>query len=152
MKVYRVGKTKFAADLKGEGASLFGGRWNNKTVGCLYTAQSRALAVLEYTVNVNKDDIPRALSIITIEIPDHPIKILQEKDLPCDWRQSPAPSSTKNFGSTLLLAAKEPVIQIPSTLIPQEFNFILNPLHPGSKLFKIVEITDFIYDLRIKTV
>ena len=62
MKVYRLSKTKFAEDLTGEGARLNGGRWNHILTACLYTAESRALAVLEYTVNVNIDDIPRALA------------------------------------------------------------------------------------------
>src|SRR3954451_490341 len=99
MIVYRVGKSKYASDLTGEGATLYGGRWNNKLVGCLYTSESRALAVLEYSVNVNIEDIARALSITSIEIPDQIIKTLNEQDLPGDWRRSPAPSSTKEFGS-----------------------------------------------------
>lgn len=152
MRVYRVSRTKYAGDLKGEGAKLFGGRWNNKMIACLYTSESRALAVLEYTVNVNIDDIPRALSITTIEIPDRPIKFLNEPDLPGDWKSSPAPSSTKDFGSKLLLAAVEPVIKIPSSVIPAEFNYLLNPLHSDSKKFKVIDISDFIYDVRIKTV
>ena len=152
MIVYKVGRTKYASDLHGEGARLFGGRWNNKMVGCLYTSENRALALLEYTVNVNIDDIPRSLSITAIEIPDRPIRILNEADLPVDWKQSPAPSSTKDFGSKFLLAAAEPVIRIPSTVIPYEFNYLLNPLHPESKKFKIIDTSDFIYDVRIKTV
>jgi RES domain-containing protein len=152
MIVYRIGKTKYAGDLKGEGAGLFGARWNNKMVACLYTSESRALALLEYTVNVNIDDIPRALSITAIEIPDRTIRILNEADLPGDWKDSPAPSSTKDFGSTLLLAAAEPVIRIPSAVIPDEFNYLLNPLHPDSKKFKITDMRDFVYDVRIKTV
>ena len=152
MIVYRVGRTKYASDLKGEGARLFGGRWNNKMVGCLYTSESRALAVLEYTVNVNIDDIPRALSLTTIEIPDRAIRVLNENDLPGDWKLSPAPSSTKDFGSKLLLAAAEPIIKIPSTVIPDEFNYLLNPLHSDSKKFKIIDTSDFVYDVRIKTV
>jgi len=152
MIVYRVGRTKYASDLNGEGARLFGGRWNNKMVGCLYTSETRALALLEYTVNVNLDDIPRALSFTAIEIPDWPIRILKEADLPGNWTQSPAPSSTKDFGSKLLLAAAEPVIRIPSTIIPAEFNYILNPLHPESKKFKIINTREFSYDVRIKTV
>ncbi|WP_299290564.1 RES family NAD+ phosphorylase [uncultured Mucilaginibacter sp.] len=150
MLVYRVGKTKYANDLTGEGARLFGGRWNNKMIGCVYTSESRALALLEYTVNIAIDDIPRALSITTIEIPDQLIKILNEADLPGDWKHSPAPSSAKNFGSDLLLAATEPVIKIPSTVIPNEFNYLLNPLHSESKKFRIMDISDFIYDVRIK--
>lgn len=152
MLVYRVGKTKYANDLTGEGARLFGGRWNNKMISCLYTSGSRALALLEYTVNIDINDIPRALSITTIEIPDRSIKILKEADLPGDWKQSPAPSSTKTFGSKLLLAAEKPVIRILSTVVPEEYNYLLNPLHPESKKFKIVSVGDFVYDVRIKTV
>jgi RES domain-containing protein len=152
MIVYRIGKTKYAGDLNGEGAKLFGARWNNKMIACLYTSESRALALLEYTVNVNIDDIPPVLSITAIEIPDRIIRILNEPDLPADWKQSPAPSSTKDFGSKLLLAAAEPVIRIPSAVIPYEFNYLLNPLHPDSKKFKIAGISNFVYDVRIKTV
>ena len=152
MLVYRVGKTKYADDLTGVGARLFGGRWNNKMIGCLYTSESRALAVLEYTVNINIDFIPRALSITVIEIPDKTITILTEAELPGDWKQSPAPSSAKDFGSKLLQAAAEPVIKIPSAVITSEFNYLLNPLHPDSKKFKIIDIDDFVYDVRIKSV
>ena len=152
MLVYRVGRTKYSTDLTGEGARLFGGRWNNKMIGCLYTSESRALAVLEYTVNVNIDDIPRALSITTIEIPDLTINILNEADLPGDWRNSPGPSSAKEFGSALLLSAADPVIRIPSAVIPAEFNYLLNPLHTDSQKIKVIDISDFAYDVRIKTV
>ncbi|MCW3091033.1 MAG: hypothetical protein JWP81_2102 [Ferruginibacter sp.] len=152
MKVYRVSKTKYASDLRGEGARLFGGRWNNKMIGCVYASESRALAVLEYTVNVNIDEVPRALSIVTIDIPDRKIRVLKEADLPGDWKRSPAPSSTKNFGSKLLLDASESIIKIPSTVIPDEFNYLLNPLHPDSKKIKIIKIEDFVYDVRIKII
>ena len=152
MIVYRVGRSKYADDATGKGARLFGGRWNNKMIACVYTSESRALAVLEYTVNVNIDDIPRALSITVIEIPVRKIKILNEGDLPGNWKHSPAPSSTKIFGSKLLLAAAEPIIRIPSTIIPAEFNYLLNPLHPESLKFKVIEISDFVYDVRIKKV
>lgn len=152
MIVYRIGRTRYANDLIGEGARLFGGRWNNKLIGCLYTSESRALALLEYTVNIDINDIPRALSITTIEISDHYIKNLKEADLPGDWKYSPAPSSTKSFGSKLLLAAAEPVIKIPSAIIPDEYNYLLNPLHTESKKFKVTDINDFIYDVRIKNV
>jgi RES domain-containing protein len=152
MIVFRVGRTKYASDLEGVGARMFGGRWNNKLVGCLYTSESRALAVLEYTVNVNIDDIPRALSITIVEIPDQPIKVLVETDLPGDWKRIPAPSSTKDFGSKLLLAAAEPVIKIPSAVIQSEYNYLLNPLHKDFKKIKILDISDFTYDVRIKTV
>ena len=131
---------------------MAGGRWNDKNVYCLYTSESKALALLEYTVNVNIDDVPRALSFLTLEIPDNNIISLTEADLPGDWKAVPAPSSTKQFGSALLLAATAPIIKIPSTIIPGEFNYLLNPLHPDNRRFKILKTEDFVYDVRIKVI
>lgn len=150
MLVYRISKTKYATDLSGEGARLFGGRWNNKLTPCIYTSESRALALLEYTVNINIDDIPRALSIITLDILDEGIYELNQSQLPGDWKDVPAPSSTKDLGSNLLNEAKNAVIKIPSAIIANEFNYILNPRYPQSKSFKIIDIKDFVYDIRIK--
>ncbi|WP_018613563.1 RES family NAD+ phosphorylase [Segetibacter koreensis] len=152
MIVYRIGRTKYANDLTGEGARLNGGRWNHRLSSCLYTSESRALAVLEYTVNVNIDDIPRALSISTIQIPESSILELTIAELPGDWRASPAPSSTREFGTQLLKKANFPVIKIPSAIIPEEHNFLLNPLHKDSSTFSIIDVEDFVYDIRIKAV
>jgi len=152
MKVYRIGKTKHAADMTGEGSKLFGGRWNHKTVPCIYTSESRALALLEYTVNINIEEIPRALSIITLEIPSNNIESIAEDQIPGNWKEVPAPASTKDFGTHLLKTSLHPIFKIPSSVMPQEYNYILNPLHADSKYYKIIEIADFIYDVRIKLV
>jgi RES domain-containing protein len=151
MIVYRIGRTKYATDLTGEGARLNGGRWNHKLTPCLYTSESRSLAVLEYTVNVNVEDIPRALSMTTLHIPDKHVLQLNISDLPGNWRAAPAPASTKDFGTELLKKSQYPVIRIPSAVIPDEFNYLLNPLHRDSLQFSIVDTNDFIYDVRIKT-
>jgi RES domain-containing protein len=150
MLVYRIGNAMYAGDLTGEGAKIHGGRWNHITVPCLYTSGSRALTVLEYSVNVNISKILRALAVTTIEIQDATIMEMQVADLPGNWRESPAPSSTKDFGSALLMAADFPVIKIPSTIIPEEYNYILNPHLRDAKKFRIKETKDFIYDVRIK--
>ena len=150
MIVYRVGRLKYAKDLTGEGARLFGGRWNNKGVPCLYTSESRSLSLLEYSVNVNLDDVPRALTMAIIEIPDTSIKVVTEAELPGNWKHAPAPAETKDFGSNLFKEEQFSVFKIPSTVIPEEFNYLLNPLHQDSKLFKLLEIKDFIYDVRIQ--
>jgi RES domain-containing protein len=150
MIVYRLSKTKFAADLTGEGARLNGGRWNHVLTACLYTAESRSLAVLEYTVNTNIDDIPRALSLVTLEIPDTSIDIYSEAQLPGDWQAAPASASTRDFGTSWLKAAKNLAMKIPSTVVPEEWNVIINPLHPAIKECKIISTGDFVYDVRIK--
>ena len=150
MLVYRIGKTKYANNLSGEGARLFGGRWNHILTACVYASENRALALLEFTVNTNIDFIPRALSITTIEIPDTHILIVTQSDLPGNWKEAPAPSSTKDFGTQLLKTAATPVIKIPSVVVPDESNYLLNPAHPESSLCRVVETKDFVYDVRIK--
>lgn len=152
MIVYRVGRTKYSKDLSGEGARLYGGRWNHILTPCIYTSESRALAVLEYTVNVNLDNIPRSLSITTFEIPDVGIHELTIAELPGNWTESPAPASTKDFGTNLLTQAASPIIKIPSAVITQEFNYLLNPKHAESKNIKVIHVEDFVYDVRIKLI
>src|SRR3954453_19600931 len=127
MIVYRISGRKYAEDLTGEGARLHGGRWNHKLTPCLYTAATRALAILEYSVNVNIDDIPRALSIASIEIPDTAILLLKQAQLPGDWRQAPSPSSTKDLGTALFKQNQYLAIHIPSVVIPEEYNYLINP-------------------------
>lgn len=150
MLVYRISKTQYADDLNGTGAKLFGGRWNHIDTPCIYTSQSIALAVLEFSVNVNIEFIPRALSIITFEIDDRLIKEIKLKKLPGDWKEVPAPFSTKDLG-TKHLKNGVPILKIPSTVIPMEFNYLINPFFDKAH-FKILKIEDFIYDLRIKNV
>lgn len=145
MLVFSVGRTKFSKDLSGEGARLHGGRWNHGLCPCIYTSESRALAVLEYTVNVHIEDIPRSLSVTTFEIRDAHIQAFSIADLPGNWTESPAPASTKDFGTNLLQAATAPVLKIPSAVIPREFNYILNPKHGDAKYFKILDVEDFLY-------
>ena len=125
MTVYRLVNSMYAKDLTGEGARLHGGRWNHTGIPCVYTSDSRSLAVLEFSVNVNVQSILRNLSMVELDIPDHFYEV-KIPALPGDWRASPAPASTKDFGSALLNAATNPVIKIPSTVIPEEFNYIIN--------------------------
>jgi RES domain-containing protein len=150
MIVYRLAPARFANDLTGEGARLFGGRWNHPGIACLYSSESRALAVLEYSVNTGADHIPPALSIITIDTGTATIEEIPESALPPDWKATPTTSSTKDFGSEILKSSKAAIIKIPSVIITSEHNFLLNPAHSDARKFKIYELTDFNYDLRIK--
>lgn len=150
MLVYRVGNAAYAKDLTGEGARLFGGRWNHIGTPCVYSASSRALAVLEYSVNVNLALILRNLAVTTIEIPDEGIHELSIASLPGDWKDAPAPASTKDFGTLLLNKLQHLVIRIPSTVISEEFNYLINPRHARINECRVIDVKDFVYDLRIK--
>ncbi len=152
MIVYRIGRTKHARDLTGEGARLNGGRWNHKLTPCIYASENKALALLEYTVNINIDEIPRALSFTVIQIPDTGILQLNIAELPGNWTASPTPSSTRDIGTAILKKGDYAIIKIPSTVISYEFNYLINPLRLDIAKCKILDVTDFIYDVRIKMV
>lgn len=149
MLVYRISRAKWAKDLSGEGARLFGGRWNRKGIPCLYTSASTSLAILEYAVNVNLEDIPRSMNIVTLKVPDH-VHEVKIEDLPGNWSVVPAPASAKDFGSRLLTEGEHGIIRLPSSVIPKEYNYIINPGHNVMKQCKILAIEDFVFDVRIK--
>ncbi len=150
MIVYRLGKTEYSRDLSGEGAKLFGGRWNNVGTACLYTSQSRALAILEYSVNVSVQFINKDLSFTVIEIDDKNIFEINKNELPTNWNDVPTPSSTKIFGSNLMLNVRYPIIKVPSVIIEKEFNFLLNSTYATKDAFKILDVEPFQFDFRIK--
>lgn len=150
MLIYRIGKTRHARDLSGEGARLNGGRWNHPGTPCIYTAETRALSLLEYTAHVSIDDIPRALSFTCIEIPDDAIEAVALSKLPGNWASWPHPKESRDFGDGLLLSAGSLVLQLPSAIIPDEFNYVINPLHSRIKEVAILSAKDYAYDIRLK--
>jgi RES domain-containing protein len=150
MKVYHLGKTNFATSLTGEGAKLYGGRWNLIGSPCLYTSESKALCVLEYAANGSLEEMPGNLSVTVYSLPDKSWKEFHANDLPEGWQQVPAAEITKEWGSILLHEAKYLALKIPSVIIPSEYNFVLNPLHPDFKKVKIKEVHSFSFDKRIK--
>lgn len=146
MKVYRISKTEYARDFSGTGAKLFGGRWNHVNTPCIYTAASQALAVVEFSVNVNVEFVPLRLSMAIFELRES--AIFRPDQLPEDWMRIPSPLSTKDFG-TVLLKQNVPVFEVPSVVVPGESNFVLNPTAAGT-VFELIDIREFTYDLRIK--
>jgi len=130
------------------GSKLYGGRWNKVGTPCIYTSESRSLAILEYAVNVSIDFIPRALSICVFEIDPQRVHTMAIEKLPGNWRNNPTPLSTKEMGPELF-SKDYSILKIPSVVIPEEWNYILNPMIE-KPCFKLVEVKDFVFDLRIK--
>lgn len=150
MLLYRIGKTKYARDMSGEGAKITGGRWNHEGTPCIYTAESRALCLLEYTAHASIDTIPRALSYTTFEVPEEAVLELTIGELPGNWKEWPHPKEARAFGTKLLKEKKYLLIKVPSAIIPQEFNYLINPLHPHITKVKIIDVVDYAYDVRLK--
>ena len=152
MLLFRIGKSKYANDLTGEGAKINGGRWNHAGTPCIYTAESRALSLLEYAVHVSLDTLPQGLSFSTYKVPDDSIKEFVADELPKNWQTLPHPNQSRDFGTQLLIQNKHLVLKFPSAIIPAEFNYIINPFHSRIKEVKIVEVDGFSFDMRLRKV
>lgn len=147
--VYRVARAKHARDLSGIGARLTGGRWNTKDTGVIYTSESRSLAAMEYLVHVSLTDIPAETKIVSIGIPDTNIpKKIDPSDLPKDWRKNPAPFLLAGIGTKWVLSMKSLLLRVPSAVIMNEFNILINPTHHDIQSVNIVKVESFVYDER----
>lgn len=140
MHVFRIaGNKHLKDDLTGKGASLFPGRWNLKDVFCIYTSETRALALLEHIANVSSEAyLNSSFSLRTFYIPDDCVLKISLGDLPSNWRERPPPVSTREFGTRLIDSKESLAYSLPSVVIPQEFNILIDPLHPDIKKLRIV--------------
>ena len=136
--------------LSGEGAKRYGGRWNHIGVAVVYTSQSLSLATLEYLVNLSIIDLPDDLVAVEIELPDDlPRAEITIKQLPANWRTFPSIEELKDIGTDWARQATVPVLVVPSVVIPNELNYLVNPLHPLSQRLKVVSVAAFTLDTRL---
>lgn len=150
MKVYRITKKKYADDISGKGAEIFGGRWNPAGIAALYTSQNRALAVLELLVHSPKELIPPHHVLLEIEIP----KTLTEKILPVNeldkrWSVLQVEDWTQHTGLKYFRDYDALGIIVPSVIINMENNIVLNPAHKDYTSIKIIDSLDFKFDERL---
>jgi RES domain-containing protein len=146
MKVYRIAKSTYIHDLSGMGAREFGGRWNHKGTSIVYTSESRPLAILECLVNLPMPVSPKALDlkIAAIVIADDIIpKRISISDLPSNWRDYPAPLELADIGTKWARKKETLLLRVPSAIVHQEFNILINPLHPDIRRVKISHIEDY---------
>jgi RES domain-containing protein len=150
MHVYRIAKTRYIDDLTGTGARLNGGRWNHPNTSVVYTSSTRALATVEFLVHIPPTHLPPNLSIATINIPDTiQIEELIHTNLPQNWRQYPAPKQLAEMGDAWIHSARNLAWAVPSAVIPQESNVLINPQHTDMKHISILSIEPYHFDDRL---
>jgi len=144
MILYRIARSIHAEDLLGTGSALFGGRWNPIGTNMLYTSGSLSLAYLEYLAHNMHILNSKPVALVKIEVPEiSPILNLKSEDLPVDWNnKSYTPQSTQEIGADFISKKSYHILKVPSVIVKEESNYLLNPLHPDHKHVKIIEKTD----------
>lgn len=150
MQVFRIVTRKWKDHaFSGEGARLYGGRWNPKGTAVVYTAASRALALLEMLVQ--DEPLRAAYWFIPATIPDT-VRIEQVtlKSLPPNWMTSAHSKTLRTIGQTWITRGKSAVLAVPSAIMPAETNYLLNPLHPDFDHIRIGQAQKLQTDLRLR--
>ena len=133
----------------GEGASRYPGGWNPLGLRAVYLAESSELAVLEMFVHLDASEALHHLALIRVEIPDS-LRIREvTRRLPTDWKRHPPPASTRRIGGAWLRRKREPLLRVPSVLVPHATNLILNPFHPDADRIRPGAPERFKLDLRM---
>lgn len=148
---YRLVKQKWKSSaFDGEGARLYGGRWNSRGKPAIYLAGSQSLAMLEIMVHLNDYRLLSSYAMFELHIPAAEIADLPQNRIPPDWRAEPAPPSTAEIGDAWLDEGAGLALAVPSVVIPGERNYLLNPKHPlFSSMAKNATELDFTPDPRL---
>lgn len=151
MLIYRISSSKYIEDLSGAGAKQYGGRWNNKGTAVVYLAESRAMAVMEVLVHLSPEQVDRSFVLATFDVPDDKIFDISTFNLPRHCRGPQTANELKKIGDKFVSDGIYLLMKVPSIILEEEFNFIINPNHPDSKKIKLLNRRDFVFDKRFKT-
>ncbi|MGK0412602.1 MAG: RES domain-containing protein [Polaribacter sp.] len=150
MKLFRLSKKKYATVFNGKGAAKSNNRWYSKGTEIIYTAESRALAMAEVVVHLTIATLPKDFVMLTIDVPDEiTIRKIDLKDLDENWNAILPNSKTKKIGDLFIDTSEFCVLKVPSAVVKDDFNYLINPYHTQFKKIKIVDVTDFPFDKRM---
>jgi RES domain-containing protein len=152
LKVWRLSKAKYAESaFEGVGAKKVGGRWNTPGQPIVYTSEHLSLAVLELLVHVIADDVPPDIVSVWAEIDDDlEIQRLEPEELPEGWRRVTGHAGLKGFGDRWQRDQSAVAIAVPSVVVPEEYNILLNPEHPEfAASVTLGEARPFSFDTRL---
>ncbi|MEO6894284.1 MAG: RES family NAD+ phosphorylase [Ginsengibacter sp.] len=152
MELYRISQEKFAEDLSGNGSRLFGGRWNSEGYYALYTSFTRSLALLETLAHTPAKMLDiKDYQLITLFVPDDAgIEKIKLSSLPKFWDAPDTRSFTKKLGDKFLSERLKLLLEVPCVMMPEEVNFVINPLHKDMHKVKIVHSRRIYFDKRVE--
>jgi RES domain-containing protein len=151
MLLYRIAQAQHVCDLTGEGARMYGGRWNPPGIAIVYTSESVALALLEVLANVPHQLIGSCdFRKVVIQIPDSAtMQTIAPAALPDGWSRFPHPAYLTKIGAEWVRQGDTLLLKVPSALtVGDGDNYLLNPLHPQASSVSVVRNERFTFDAR----
>jgi RES domain-containing protein len=143
LTAWRIVKSKYARDaFSGEGARLFGGRWNSPGLPLVYTAESQSLAALEMLVHLESADLLFHYVVFEVTFDRSLVKDLSHTH-PKGWDADPVPNKIRAIGDRWASDRTSPILRVPSAIVHSEHNFLLNPGHPKFANIRIGKPTPF---------
>jgi RES domain-containing protein len=148
MEVYKICREKFSNQLTASGVA---NRWNKEDEFVNYTAGSISLAALENIAHRASIDIANPYKLLKIKLtPKASVKSIAITELPEDWRSLNAYIDLQELGSAWYKSNEACVLKVPSAIVAQEFNYIINTKHPlFSSDVEIINVEDWIWDKRL---
>lgn len=148
MRLWCIASDRHRA-LDGEGAQLWGGRWNSPGRPVVYTSATASLAALEKLAWIDPDEVPEDLRLFEIELPDNLVpQITTLTKLPADWPEVGSRACI-DIGDQWLSSRASLALAVPSALLPEEQNVLVNPLHRQAERVHVVNDRPFASDLRL---
>ena len=152
LTVWRIVKQKHAKTaFSGEGARLYGGRWNHPGTAMIYAAESQSLAILEMLVHLDSPDLLKRYVLFGIAADESLVTKLDRTALPKNWKKDPAPTKVQAIGDAWATGFESVVLSVPSVLVPSESNFLINPRHPDFSRLSVGRPLSFRFDTRFAT-
>lgn len=151
MQLWRITTEKWALDRTGDGARLQGGRWNPVGWPALYAGTNIEICALEKYVHISGVKNLK-LHLVSIHIPDQASLYHRPKlgELPSDWAALPVSAGSQEFGKKWLKSCQQLVMFVPSVIIPEATNAVINPAHPVISKVKIQITREFQFDSRMQ--
>lgn len=156
VSVWRIAqdtKSYEAHDLSGKGAENTGGRWNDKGTPLVYSSTTRALAVLETVVHLNAGGLPLNRYLVEIIFPEALWNAAQQIDAstaPVGWDAQPSSRTASDFGTNWASSNTSLLLIVPSVVVPDESNLLINPRHPGMSKLSARKVCKWLYDPRLE--
>ncbi len=152
MQLWRLVKTKYVSTaLDGEGSRLYGGRWTSPGTPAIYASDNPALAVLEVLVHLQNGSVLPAYSLIAATVPDALLESLTTSSLPPSWNSSPVPPEVQAIGDAWIRSGRSLGLRVPSAVVQESVNVLVNPAHRQFAQFRIDSIKRFDFDHRLLT-